>query len=317
MITTTTLTIPVPNALPADSVPAIPGDIAAIGLPEFAQLLVAAIEPAADPTTEPVAKPAAKRAKPQEAPDAPVPAGVPSNLPLPVPAQVEIPAAPGAEPDVQPKPGPKIEARLDPKSEPKTEPKLQVPAAPPLQSPAPSAPAEVAAPVELPSTQPVAPATAALAPAAPAYAAAPAHAAHPLHVAVPLGAPGFDEAFAARVTVAVRAGAESASIAINPPELGPVEMRVRVADGEAHVQFAAGEPLAREAIAEALPRLREMLSAQGLSLADASVGAELPRRGSPAQEALPRGGAGGPAPQESEAALAERAGEVRLVDVFA
>lgn len=137
-----------------------------------------------------------------------------------------------------------------------------------------------------------------------------------LHVSPRLGSPGFDEAFAARVSVAVRAGTESVSIALNPPELGPVEMRIRVSNGEAHIVFAAEQALTREAISEALPRLREMLSAHGLELAGGSVGSQLPQRDppSPAQTQV-----------DAPAALAEEAAsetplarlaEPRLVDTF-
>lgn len=141
---------------------------------------------------------------------------------------------------------------------------------------------------------------------------------HPaaLHVSPRLGSPGFDEAFAARVSVAVRAGIESASIALNPPELGPVAMRIRVSDGEAHIVFAAEQAPTREAISEALPRLREMLAAHGLELAGGSVGAQLPQREPPSPA---HAQADAPAALAEEAASEiplARLAEPRLVDTF-
>lgn len=136
-----------------------------------------------------------------------------------------------------------------------------------------------------------------------------------LRVAAPIAAPEFGEAFAARVTVAVQAGTESASIQVAPPELGPVAMRVSILEGEAHVQFAAESPVAREAIADALPRLRDMLAAQGLALAGSSVGAELPRREARA-ESLGSPAAAQPAAIEPETQTAALRAELRLVDIF-
>jgi flagellar hook-length control protein FliK len=142
-----------------------------------------------------------------------------------------------------------------------------------------------------------------------------------MQVAVPVTSPEFDAVFAARISVAARAGVESASIALNPPELGPVELRVNVIESQAHVHFAAESRLAREAIAEALPRLLEMLAAQGLELAGGSVSAELPRR--EPQPAPPPGAprAEPPADEERDGAAASRwiarQSGTRLVDEFA
>ncbi len=326
MITTTPMAATLPATGPAEPALAIPGDMAT-ALPPFAELLEAALDPAAAETDDkPAARPAAKRAAPKEEPGA---ALTPANVPLPV--RVELPVAPatvsksgpetGLEtgPEIGPEIRPATETKFETRPEPKPEPKLDSGSPPPAaatQTPPPAAVAAVAAPAETASAQPQPDAVPppVLAPAASEHHKAPAPHAHPMRVAAPIHAPGFDEAFAAHVTVAVRAGTGSASIALNPPELGPVEMRVSVAEGEARVAFAAEQPLAREAIAEALPRLREMLSAHGLSLADASVGAELPRRGPQAQDALP---ARNDPPEESEAATPERTGGIRLVDVFA
>jgi flagellar hook-length control protein FliK len=145
-------------------------------------------------------------------------------------------------------------------------------------------------------------------------------ASHPaaLHVSPRLGSPGFDEAFAARVSVSVRAGIESASITLNPPELGPVEMQIRVSDGKANIVFAAEQALTREAISEALPRLREMLAAHGLELAGGSVGAQLPQRDPPSSA---QAQADAPSPTAEEGASESetplpRLAEPRLVDTF-
>ena len=135
--------------------------------------------------------------------------------------------------------------------------------------------------------------------------------------AIALRAPDFAEAFAERAAISIRLGASSATLAIEPPQLGPVELAVSVREGEARVHFAAEHPAVREAIAEALPRLRELLAAQGLALAEASVGSELPRR----EESRHPGPAAAMPPHAAASEPVERprlpSAEDRLVDTFA
>lgn len=147
----------------------------------------------------------------------------------------------------------------------------------------------------------------------PTAAAVQPHAAE-LHVGPRVGVAGFDEAFAARVSIAVRSGSETVSITLNPPELGPVRMQIEVNGSEARVHFAAEQPLTREAVTEALPRLREMLAAHGLNLAGSSVGTDLPRREAPAQPAAHAGTGGEPS---ADAQTQTTAAVLRLVDTFA
>lgn len=64
---------------------------------------------------------------------------------------------------------------------------------------------------------------------------------------------------------------QNAEIRLNPAELGPIRIQVSVEDDAATVMFTAQHTVTREAIELALPRLREMLSEHGLSLAGSSV----------------------------------------------
>jgi flagellar hook-length control protein FliK len=73
-------------------------------------------------------------------------------------------------------------------------------------------------------------------------------------------------------------GIESASLKLSPAHLGPVEVRISVQDGGASVWFGAAQADTRAALEQALPRLREMFSTQGLTLADANVSREPPRQ---------------------------------------
>ena len=63
-----------------------------------------------------------------------------------------------------------------------------------------------------------------------------------------------------------------------PEELGPVEVRISVRESDATVTFVAPHADARAALEQAMPRLREMLAAQGLALADSAVFADSQRQ---------------------------------------
>jgi flagellar hook-length control protein FliK len=88
---------------------------------------------------------------------------------------------------------------------------------------------------------------------------------------VPLNDQRWGEAFASRVVWQVGEKIQQAQVRINPPDLGPIEVRISVERDQASVQFTTQHGLVREAIEDALPRLREMLSQSGLHLADANV----------------------------------------------
>ena len=62
-----------------------------------------------------------------------------------------------------------------------------------------------------------------------------------------------------------------AEIRLDPPELGSMQVRVNVAGDAASVSFVVQSQQAREALADAMPKLRDMLSQQGIELGDAQV----------------------------------------------
>jgi flagellar hook-length control protein FliK len=93
-------------------------------------------------------------------------------------------------------------------------------------------------------------------------------------VATPFGRPEWTSAMNERVTWLVGQRVQSADIQINPPQLGPVEVRITIKDDQASLFFTSQHAAVREAIQAALPRLNEMLAQGGLSLGQTSVGAE-------------------------------------------
>ena len=101
--------------------------------------------------------------------------------------------------------------------------------------------------------------------------------------ALPLHHPRFGEAFSQQVTVMAREGIQHARITVNPPELGPIEMRITMRNDEATVHFAAHHVAVRDVLEDALPRLREQFEQAGLRLHDGAVFDQMPQR-SPGQD---------------------------------
>lgn len=93
-------------------------------------------------------------------------------------------------------------------------------------------------------------------------------------VAVPVGDEGWGDAMANRVTWVVQSRAPSAELQLNPPHLGPVEVRVSMSGDQASVSFFSPHAPVREALQAAVPRLTEAFAASGVALGDVFVGAD-------------------------------------------
>ena len=100
-------------------------------------------------------------------------------------------------------------------------------------------------------------------------------ASRPIHV--PVGNAQWADELGARLTTMTEQGRHAASLRLSPEHLGPLEVRISIQDDQASVWFGAAHADTRAAIEHALPRLREMFAAQGMSLADAGVFREAPR----------------------------------------
>ncbi|MGD1983756.1 MAG: flagellar hook-length control protein FliK [Chromatiaceae bacterium] len=112
-----------------------------------------------------------------------------------------------------------------------------------------------------------------------------------------VGGRSWPGALAERVVWMAQGDHQFARLTLNPPQLGPLEVRVSVSQDQASVTFVAAHAAVREALEAAMPRLREMLDQQSLALVHAEVadpGAQQreaehgPVAGQPTQEALDR-----------------------------
>ncbi|HVL02082.1 MAG TPA: flagellar hook-length control protein FliK [Dongiaceae bacterium] len=123
-----------------------------------------------------------------------------------------------------------------------------------------------------------------------------------------------------RLLMMVSSKIKSAEIHLNPKELGPMEVRVRMHEDKAHVVFTSQVPQTREALEQAVPRLREMLDQNGVTLGNVNVqdhGAQHSHQRQQQDQHVAGGSGGGQAAEEAEAAVPVARREISLVDFYA
>lgn len=107
---------------------------------------------------------------------------------------------------------------------------------------------------------------------------------------VPVQDVSWDRVVSERVLMMANGRLQNADIRLTPAELGPLRIQVAIEDGTANVAFQAQHAVTREAIELAMPRLREMLAENGLSLGQADVSDQGVRDGGQDAAASAHGG---------------------------
>lgn len=100
--------------------------------------------------------------------------------------------------------------------------------------------------------------------------------------------PRWAEEFGARIVTMVNQRESVASISLLPVDLGPVDVNVTVKDSQATIHFGAAQADTRALLEASLPKLRELLAAQGFQLLDASVSQGFSRQSKSESPSLPR-----------------------------
>lgn len=88
---------------------------------------------------------------------------------------------------------------------------------------------------------------------------------------VPPSSPKFTEQIAQRIGIMSTEQLQTARIQLDPPELGSLEIKIRVQQDQVSVAFSSGHQVVRDALEAQSPRLREMLEEQGVELTDVNV----------------------------------------------
>lgn len=118
-----------------------------------------------------------------------------------------------------------------------------------------------------------------------------------------VGTPHWDTGLGDRVVWMIGSQMQTAQLHLNPPALGPLEVRVSMSDGQANLTFLTQQLVVKEAIDAATPRLREMMTEGGVQMGSVSVNV-----GNFSQQQQP-------AQQQGESSLAQRT-EIADADVL-
>ncbi|EEF80403.1 flagellar hook-length control protein, putative [Methylophaga thiooxydans DMS010] len=84
--------------------------------------------------------------------------------------------------------------------------------------------------------------------------------------------PAWSQVMSSRVVWMAKEGVHQAELRMTPANLGPVEVRLQVQNDQASVTFLAQHSATRDALEQALPRLRESFAEAGIELGHTEVG---------------------------------------------
>jgi flagellar hook-length control protein FliK len=144
-----------------------------------------------------------------------------------------------------------------------------------------------------------------------------------LQVDTQVGAAGWGTELGQKVVWMVNEKQQVAELRVNPPDLGPLDIKLTIDDGHTTAVFTSPHSSVRDAVESALPRLREVLAESGIMLGNASVTSDSPRDGSAFAQPPARNLAATRDESQSDAVmrLATGAGDTArgrgLVDLFA
>lgn len=93
-------------------------------------------------------------------------------------------------------------------------------------------------------------------------------------VNVPVGKPGWGEHINQQVAWFSSKNIAMAEIKLDPPDLGPLHIKISNNGDQTSITFSSPHAQVRDALDQSLPRLREMLSQQGVDVANVDVGGE-------------------------------------------
>ena len=83
--------------------------------------------------------------------------------------------------------------------------------------------------------------------------------------------PGWSDAFGQRIAFLAQQGSQTATLQMNPADLGPIQVRISLNDQQAKVEFNTLQQTTSDLITAAMPRLAAALEQQGLRLDESRV----------------------------------------------
>ncbi len=136
-----------------------------------------------------------------------------------------------------------------------------------------------------------------------------------------VGQPNWGQAVGQRVMWLAQQNIAEAQLRLDPPDLGPVKVKISVQNDQAQVVFTSHSPAVREALDQNAQRLRELFAEQGLDLINVDVSDDRQQgheRGESADESgALTGSRDGTDTDNSEAPQWVMEGQLTLVDHYA
>ncbi len=125
-------------------------------------------------------------------------------------------------------------------------------------------------------------------------------------ITTPLGNHGWADEFSQKISWISTQQNQVAELHLNPPNLGPLDVVLKISDNQATVLFTSPHAAVREAVENALPKLREILADNGIMLGNTTVSDQSPRDRS--SDGFMNQGSGTAAQHEVSDAMPELAG---------
>lgn len=100
---------------------------------------------------------------------------------------------------------------------------------------------------------------------------------NPQSIAAPLGSNGWADEFSQKISWMSTQQNQVAELHLNPPDLGPLDVVLKISDNQATAMFTSPHSAVRDAIENALPKLREILADNGIMLGNTTVSDQNPR----------------------------------------
>jgi len=109
-------------------------------------------------------------------------------------------------------------------------------------------------------------------------------------VPAPINDPRWAQQFGERVVWLARGDIQNAQINISPAQLGPIQINISLNGDQMTAHFVAAHQEVRQALEDAMPRLREMLSGAGINLGQSNVGSQAQQQQQAQQESSQQAG---------------------------
>jgi flagellar hook-length control protein FliK len=135
-------------------------------------------------------------------------------------------------------------------------------------------------------------------------------------VPVPVNQPQWSQAVGEKVLWLAAQNVTSAEIRLDPPELGPLQVRVSVHQDQASVSFTSHHSAVREALDQSLNRLRDLFNEQGIELMNVDVSDKSFKRQSDQNNEAKAGSSVADIPDDEVAIAQSIVTQQRLVDHY-